>query len=388
MKLNLDIYKAVNEVISRLNNMNRWDSIVSENKYNELAKQALNSLCSYIIASYCEHEGQEIKWERFPKIALYRAFNKAYVSYEIPERIINEICNIGNIPKSAFDAATRDIISERTNHEFMQFISNERDCIEYKIFRAGMRIATYIEVLELSSRTNDTEEIDEKMSEVKESLKEFEDITAIRELLTEGNPVFKVIQKISRLRNSNRWTAHPYLVDCSVLGHLFDTAIFAYFIALEEFPKDEKLAAKFFFMGIFHDTAEAWTTDWPSAIKDRIAGLRETIEVFESKMLEENFYKLLPMFLVAKIKEVMFEEDDNLEYKTLLKGADYLSADTECWRQYEAGSRHPYYLANAIKGFDNQLITGYKAKLPPIAKAMHDEIMHYAEQVMKYHTEK
>lgn len=388
MKLNFDIYKEVNEVIRRLNNMNRWTSIVAEQKYNELAKQALNSLCSYIIASYCENDGQEIKWERFPKIALYRAFNKAYVSYEIPEGIINKICSIGNISKSTFDAATRDKISTRTNHEFMQFISNEHDCIEYRIFRAGMKIATYVEILELSMRTKNTEEIEEKMSEVKESLKEFEDIKAVKELLTEGNPVFKVIQKISTLRNSNRWAVHSYLTDCSVLGHLFDTAIFAYFIALEDFPGDEKLAAKFFFMGIFHDIAEAWTTDWPSDIKDHITGLREAIEVFEDMMIEESLYKQVPEFLATKIKEVMYEEEDNLSHKTRMKGADYLSADSECWRQYVAGSRDSYFLAHAIKGFDNQLIAGYKVKLTPLARAMHDEIMHYAEQVMKYHTDK
>lgn len=382
MKLNLDIYREVNEVFRRLNNMQRWTAMVTENKYNELAKQSLNSIVTYVVASYCEHDGHEVHWEKFPRIALYRAFNKAYVSYEIPERILKKICEIKSIADNAFDIATRERISDRTNHEFMQFISNECKTYEYRIFRASTKIATYIELLEQEKWAKNVEEIGERIDEVKGYLKQFEDISGVKELLEEENPVFKVLQKISLLRNSNRWAVNSYLTDCSVLGHLFDTAVFAYFIAMEEFDGNEQLAAKFYFMGIFHDVAEAWTGDLPSDIKDCVTGLREAVEIFEGIMLEENFYSKLPEFLQAKIKEVMFEEDDNLVYKTRIKGADYLSADSECYRQYVAGSRDPYFLATPIKGFDNQLITGYKAKLSPIAKELHNEIMHYAEKVM------
>lgn len=383
MKLNLNIYREVNEVFRRLNNMQRWTAMVTENKYNELAKQALNSIVTYIVASYCEYDGQEVHWERFPKIALYRAFNKAYVSYEIPERILKQICELGKIPNNAFDIATRDRITDRTNHEFMQFISNECETYEYRIFRASTKIATYIELLEQEKWAKSVEEIEERIADVKAYLEQFKDIPGVNELLEEGNPVFKVLQKISLLRNSNRWAVNSYLMDCSVLGHLFDTAVFAYFIALEEFEGDEKRATKFYFMGIFHDIVETWLTDIPSDIKDFVIGLREVVEILEGIILEEEFYSKFPEFLKAKIKEVMFEEEDNLEFKPNMKGADYLSADSECDRQYVAGSRDPYFLAHAIKGFDNLLITGYKAKLPPIAKELHNEMMHYAERVME-----
>ena len=382
MKLNIDIYEEVNQVIYRLNNQHRWTSMVAENKYNELAKQALNSMLSYIIACYCEEDGEEIHWERFPRIALYRAFNKAYVSYDTPEFVLEKICQIGKIQMSAFDTATRSIISERTNHEFMQFISHDCDTLEYRIFRAGTKMATLLELKEQAVWIRNEKEIADRMEEVRQMLDEFMDMKAVRELLIEFNSVFKICQSISKLRNSNRWAVFPYIVDCNVLGHLFDTAVFAYFIALEEFDGDEKLAAKMYFMGIFHDIAEAWTTDIPSDIKDRITGFREATEIFEDMMLKENLYSKVPPFLAAKIKEVMFEEDDNLKYKRLMKGADYLSADSECWRQYVAGSREKYFLSAAIRGFDQQLISGFKAQLPPIAKQLHDKIMKYAERIM------
>ncbi len=383
MKLNLDIYREVNEVFRRLNNMHRWNSMITEAKYNELSKQALNCLVAYIIASYCEKEGMTIKWERFPRIALYRAFNRAYVSYEIPETLIKKICEIGNISMKVFDSRTRDRISDHTNHEFMMFISNECETMEYKIFRAGTKIATYIELLEQKIWIRNNEEVEERLKEVRECLEEFEDIKAVKEILDDNNPVFKIIQKISsKLRNSNRWAGHSCTINNSVLGHLFDTAVFAYFIALEQFNGNEELATKFFFMGIFHDGAETWTTDVPSDLKDYIVGFREATELLEEMMVEENLYEMIPDFLRAKIKEVMYEEGDNLKYKTLMKGADYLSADSECCRQYIGGSRDPYFLGNAIKGFDNLLITGYMAKLTPIARELHEELKDYAERIM------
>ena len=52
---------------------------------------------------------------------------------------------------------------------------------------------------------------------------------------------------------------------------------------------------------------------------------------------------------------VMFEEPANLNFHNLIKSADYLSADCECWRQYLAGSRDPYFLNTAITSFERDL---------------------------------
>ncbi len=76
-----------------------------------------------MLASYCEKAGKQIRWELFPKIALYRAFQKVYVYFDRPEYIIDEICQMGNIEKDAFFNATRQIISELTDDEFSDFIS-------------------------------------------------------------------------------------------------------------------------------------------------------------------------------------------------------------------------------------------------------------------------
>ena len=95
--LNLESLQAVNEVFKRLNILRRWTSVTTDDKYNELAKQALNCITAYMLASFTEGNGNIINWERFPKIALYRAFQKVYVYFDTPEHIIDEICAIGNI---------------------------------------------------------------------------------------------------------------------------------------------------------------------------------------------------------------------------------------------------------------------------------------------------
>ena len=75
--------EAINEVFKRLNNLRRWTEFITEGKYDEISKQSLNCIISFVLATEAENEGQVIVWERFPKIALYRAFQKAYVNYDL-----------------------------------------------------------------------------------------------------------------------------------------------------------------------------------------------------------------------------------------------------------------------------------------------------------------
>lgn len=376
MKLNLQQLMATNEVFKRLNILRRWTSFVTEDKYNELAKQALNCIVSYILGCYSEAAGKTVKWERFPKIALYRAFQKAYVYFDTPEHIMNEILHIGSIPKDVFNEVTREIISENADEQFAEFLCEGIGTYELRIYRAATKIATYIELTENFTKVN-SHEYQIKNQELNKSLKEFEDIPGVNEIFDIDNPIFKVLQTISALRNRNRWAVQAYTIECSVLGHLFDTAVFAYAMSLEQNPEDESTAAKMFFMGIFHDVAETWTTDIPSPIKDRIPNFRKATEEFELKMLEQELYNKVPDFLAKKLKNVMFEDEANIAYKKLLKGADYLSADSECWRQYKAGTRDEYFLG-AIKRRIPKIKAG-DVLLTPVCGELFNYFLEYAE---------
>lgn len=382
--LNLEIMKAVNEVFRRLNNLHRWTSVITDDKYNELAKQALNCITAYMLASFAEEHGNIIHWERFPKIALYRAFQKVYVYFDTGEHIINEICKVGNINKDAFNKATTEIIEELTNEEFSDFLSEGVGTYEMNIYRVATKIATLVELEEIAP-VNNPKEYREKSNEIQLSIERFSDIPGVEQFSDPNGELFRLLLKISKLRNQNRWAVQSYLVNCSVLGHLFDTGVFAYFIGLEQFEGDEKTATKMFHMGIFHDLAEVWTSDIPSPIKDRITGFRTVTEEYEANMLERFFYQTLTNyfssnFMSEKIRSVMFEEEANSSFHGLMKAADYLSADAECWRQYISGSRDPYFYNPGILGFDKKLDSG-KFFLPPTCHQLHKYFLKYSLHV-------
>lgn len=378
MELNLSRLQATNEVFKRLNVLRRWTSFVSEGKYNELSKQALNCIVAYILATYSESEGLLIKWERFPKIALYRAFQKVYVYFDTPEYIINDICYVSGIQRDAFDETTSQIIAEETDQDFANFLSEGLGTYEMQIYRAATKIATLIELAENVNSVS-THEYQTRLQEICSSLEEFENLPGVKNLRDFKRDSFKTLQTISTLRNRTRWAAHCYHIECSVLGHLFDTAIFAYFMSLEQYPQDEALAAKMFFMGIFHDVAETWTTDIPSPIKDRIKGFRKATEVYELEKLESELYSNFPDFVVDKLKEVMFEDEANQQYKKLLKGADYLSADSECWRQLKAGTRDEYF-PWAINNRITKIESG-EVLLTPVCHQLFDYFLEYAKSL-------
>lgn len=380
--LNFENLKAVNEAFKRLNILRRWTSVTTDDKYNELAKQALNCITAYMLASVSEANGNIVNWERFPKIAIYRAFQKVYVYFDTGEHIIDEICRIGQINKDAFNKATTEIIQELTNEDFSDFLSEGIGTNEMRIYRAATKIATLVELEENSPLMKDNGEYRDKNNEIRHSLEKFSDIPGVDEFSDPSGDFFKLLLKISKLRNQNRWAVQPYSVNCSVLGHLFDTGVLAYFIGLEHFEGDEKTATKMFFMGIFHDLAEVWTSDVPSPIKDRIPGFRAATEKYEDLMLKRNLYSKVPDFLEKAIRSVMFEEADNFSYYKLMKAADYLSADSECWRQYVAGSRDLYFLSPGIMGYDNRLTSG-DLYLPPICKSLHDYFLKYSQKVMQ-----
>lgn len=380
-ELKLENLQAINEVFKRLNILRRWTSLTTDGKYNELAKQALNCITAYMLASFVEAQGNIINWERFPKIALYRAFQKVYVYFDTPEHIIEEICVIGNINKDSFNVATKEIIQELTSEEFSDFLSEGIGTNEMEIYRAATKIATLVELEENSPLMKDIGEYRNKFAEIQHSLEKFFHITGVLEFSDPSSELFKILLKISKLRNQNRWAVQPYLINCSVLGHLFDTAVLAYFIGLEHFNWSEKTASKMFFMGIFHDLAEVWTSDVPSPIKDRIPGFRAATEKYEMQVLNKNLYRKVPEFLANKLRSVMFEEESNASFHSIMKSADYLSADSECWRQYVSGIRDSYYLKEPLLGFDKKLEEGIYS-LPPVCKSLHAYYIEYAKNVV------
>ena len=283
MKLSLKHYQATNDVFTRLNNLRRWTDFTTQQKYNELAKQAFNCFIAYLIAKCCEHEGWKINYESFPHIAMGRAFAKAYVYYDTPEHKISEICDLSNIYKCEFDKVAKEILTNKTDAEFADFIDEDGTSNEVKIYKAATKIATYIEILEQGKGFSEWK----KIRQIKKDLKKYYDVPGVALFTRKFSRPFKLLKEVSKLRNQVRWATCSYTTECSVLGHLFDTAVFAYLNAIDE-GLDEEVATKLFFMGIYHDIAETWTKDIPSPIKDKIEGFRKATETYELRMIKKH----------------------------------------------------------------------------------------------------
>lgn len=369
--------KAINEVFKRLNNLRRWTNFITEGKYDEISKQALNCAASYLLAKEAESQGLEIQWERFPKIALWRAFQKAYVNYDTPEHILKEICDLGDIKfEKAFWEVTSTTIAERTDEEFANWLKEGCGTIEENIYQAATKITTFLELKEIQKHMNG--DYSTKYEEVVKCMGKYENIPGFSIVSDTDNGYFKIFKAISKLRNQNRWAAYSYLVDCSVLGHLFDTAIFAYLMALEK-GEGETVATKCFFMGIFHDVPEAFTRDIPSPIKDKIPGFRELTEKYELQMMEKHVYPYISENAANALKEVMFEDEQNAKFKRLMKGADYMSAVSEIWRQLKAGTIDNWFF-EALRGHVKKFEKGI-AELTPNTKELLNWMVEFANRV-------
>ena len=73
----------------------------------------------------------------------------------------------------------------------------------------------------------------------------------------------------------------------------------------------------------------------------------------------------------------MMEDESNESYKKFMKGADYLSADCECWRQYISGSQDTYFYYAMVR-FDYN-----RAELTPIAQEFHEELVEESKKLLR-----
>ena len=251
-----------------------------------------------------------------------------------------------------------------------------RHTLEERIYKAATKIATLLELKEIKNNVNG--DYDSKYEEIISSMARYEDIPGFEELRDQNGGYWKIFKDISKLRYQNRWASYSYQVECSVLGHLFETAEYAYFMALEKgFSNDA--ATKCFFMGIFHDVPETYTRDIPSPIKDSIPNFRKVTEVYELEMMRKNMYPFVSEKGKEALENVMFETDENAIFKSLIKGADYMSAIAEIWRQLKAGTRDEDFVY-AMEGHFPKFEAGI-AEFTPGTKKSAYEMLSYARSL-------
>lgn len=334
------VAKALWNVLTQLLAILRWSSYIADYRYNELNKQAMNATISYFLAVEAKEEGEEIDMTRFPKIIINRMFEKIFLC-DIREDFVETILRNGNISRERFDYIIYKEMCKKMKNDFTQFISIDSDWAEVRIFQAATKLATKMELMEIRGFIQESDFIS-AVSNVEGILNEFNDLPGFARISLDYSKEMTIFRQISALRNRIRWQKWLGPVKCSVLGHNLEVALFSYLMALRKY-KDEEIATKCFFIGIFHDVPETFTGDMPSPVKDAIPGLRQATEYFELGMIEKHIYANLPPYMNEAIHSVMMEEFEQERYKPLIKQADWLSADCECVRQIIAGSREKYF---------------------------------------------
>jgi 5'-deoxynucleotidase YfbR-like HD superfamily hydrolase len=259
---------------------------------------------------------------------------------DVSESNLEIIFKLGNVSKASFTEMIWADVERNTSKDFFQHLQVDPECLEARIYRAATKVSTLLELKDIRNLIAEKDYLTKK-KQLNAVLKEFSDLPCYEQIMSD--PYQEIFRNFSKLRNRIRWAKHPNIVQCSVLGHMFDVACFAYLMSMEVAPYNEALATQYFFMGIFHDFPECWTGDMPSPIKDALPGLRKATEEYENMVMEENVYSHLPLHMASAIRSVMLETDENAQYKAFLKKSDNFSAYVECWREIDAGSHHSYY---------------------------------------------
>ena len=335
--VNTAIAEAVQRIFTNLNNLTRWPQLTADKRYNQLNKMGLSMFICLCIACILEKHGILVNWTQFPKLAIYQAVQKSVIANTPQSQFkwLKENANIDNVAEHAIRKSYSEI-----PEEIWKFLETG-ESIEKDIFRLSGKLASKMELEELTAITGTTHRYWNAMSSKLDEINEFKELISI--IKADWMQTEPIIKEISLgLRNQYRWIFYCRAVECSVLGHLFETGVMAYIMSIEN-GNSERVATRHFFMGIFHDIAETWTVDMPSPLKDAKPGLRKAIADFEAYMLETKMYKELPIYLATMLKSLDFESEINKADFTLIKGADYVSASLECLRQYWGGSRDPRF---------------------------------------------
>ena len=232
------IAQQTGRILTELQTIFRWSSYVGDYRYNELNKQAMNAIITYVLASEAQEGGEEVDMTKFPKIIFHRIFEKL-VLCDIREDFIDRILKLGNIDRKRFDEIIEDIIKRDMGIEFAKFITPEEESIEGKIFQASVKLATKMELFEIRNQIPEIDYI-ETISQIENVLNGYSDIPGFTRISLEYSKEMILFKKISALRNRIRWNRRLGPIKCAVLGHNFEVAIFSYLMALKEYG-DEKI---------------------------------------------------------------------------------------------------------------------------------------------------
>lgn len=360
------------EVLSVNHNVTRWSKYPEAKNYNELAKQSLNMISTFLLIKNAKYRGVEINETRIPYIALKRLIEKT-VNGDIRDDHLSEILQLGGIDRTIFDKNIDERILKMSNLSD-KLLEVDDNWNETKIYKIATKMATLVELKALDLNNEDSENvIVKKICSYGEAFP-----WSIGIALDTNSQEFTFLKEISQLRGATRWRKRFRATDCSVLEHLGEAAIFSWLMSKTEEGHTEEMSTKAFWIGLFHDIAERWTGDMDSPLKDSIKGLREAVEKFEEEKLKENVYnhftKEENKEIATSIKELIDAQQDPV-YFHIFKSADYASATMECFRNIMCGSRDDYFKDVLKKDYKEDGNIKYNAIFLDLVEGLLEKVM-------------
>lgn len=153
---------------------------------------------------------------------------------------------------------------------------------------------------------------------------------------------FKFFEFIARMGSMLRWSLMRNVKQEDLKQHSYDVAVTAHALTIIRNEKvlnpfrrrlDPNLAATY---ALFHDTAEVFTGDIPTPIKQFGGGKVKAITEVLEQMAVEKMVSSLPEELQENYRHVFLIPKD---YKDIIKAADQISALRKCREEIAAGNK-------------------------------------------------
>jgi 5'-deoxynucleotidase len=144
---------------------------------------------------------------------------------------------------------------------------------------------------------------------------------------------------LARMKYINRWGLMRNTQPENIQEHSLDVAMLAHALVVirNSFfggTLDPNLAAMY---GIFHDASEIFTGDMPTPVKHFNPDFKKSFHQLEDRA-RKKLLAMLPPELASVYEPLFFFEEQDQQYKPVIKAADRIAALIKCLEEEKSGN--------------------------------------------------
>jgi len=308
------ITKGIIDRIYEAASIQRWNDHVRPFELTELDKQAHKMVIAYVLAKFEEEEsGRPVQWIHLIEGGFFEFLHRVILTdlkppvfhrmMETKSRELNEWV----LKQLGEDIAP---VKDGFHQKFIDYFSDPGYAArEKRILRAAHYLATHWEFKIIYTMNPFIYGIERTKEELENQIEDHYDLIGVQKIML-GKKSFGFIDFCGQLRFQQRWAQTPRIPKTSVLGHMLVVAMLSYLCSLEIGACPKRLVNNYF-AALFHDLPEVLTRDIVSPVKGSVAGLDQMIKEYETVLLEERIFPLLPSKLRAEVRYFIEDEFQN-----------------------------------------------------------------------------